>query len=142
MCFQIHRPKEHLCLLFLKLNESRNGIISFGVFSSKTKNAQILLKMKTLTRVRLRVKILYWTSKIIPDLWLLDLFCPIKINFHTPPYCTVTKIFFQSYSFHLIKAHFNDIHVNECRDSGQLGSRGALPRLYLWLQQLAISPWG
>ena len=29
-----------------------------------------------------------WTSKIIPDLWLLDLFCLIKNNFHTPPYCT------------------------------------------------------
>ena len=27
-----------------------------------------------------------WTSKIIPDLWLLDLFSLIKTNFHTPPY--------------------------------------------------------
>ena len=24
-------------------------------------------------------------TKIIPDLWLLDLFCPVKQNFHTPP---------------------------------------------------------
>ena len=30
-----------------------------------------------------------WTSKIIPDLGLLDLFCPIKKKIHTPPYCTV-----------------------------------------------------
>ena len=28
-----------------------------------------------------------WTSKIIPDLWLLDLFCLIKKKFYTPPYC-------------------------------------------------------
>ena len=28
-----------------------------------------------------------WTSKIIPDLWLLDLFCPIKKKFLTSPYC-------------------------------------------------------
>ena len=34
-------------------------------------------------------KIWIWTSKIIPDLWLVDLFWPIKKNFHTPPpYCT------------------------------------------------------
>ena len=26
-----------------------------------------------------------WTFKIIPDLWLLDLFCLIKKNVHTPP---------------------------------------------------------
>ena len=30
-------------------------------------------------------KIWIWTSKIIPDLWLVDLFWPIKKNFHTPP---------------------------------------------------------
>ena len=43
--------------------------------------------MKTLTRVpKLRI----WTSKIMPDLWLLALFCPIKKKFHTPPYCLVT----------------------------------------------------
>ena len=24
----------------------------------------------------------------MPDLWLVDLFCPIKKKFHTPPYCT------------------------------------------------------
>ena len=46
-------------------------------------------KMKTLTRVHRRaLKFWNWTSKIIPDLWLLDLFCPIKTNFYTPPYCT------------------------------------------------------
>ena len=28
-------------------------------------------------------------AKIIPDLWLVDLFWPIKENFHTPPYCLV-----------------------------------------------------
>lgn len=33
-----------------------------------------------------------WTSKIMPDLWLLDLFCPIKKNVHTPPYCTVYSL--------------------------------------------------
>ena len=27
-------------------------------------------------------------AEIMPDLWLVDLFCPIKINFHTPPYCS------------------------------------------------------
>ena len=37
--------------------------------------------MKTLTRVRLRVlKLRIWTSKIMLDLWLLDLYCPIKKN--------------------------------------------------------------
>ena len=41
------------------------------------------LKMKTLTRVP---KFWIWTSKIMPDLWLLALFCPIKKKFHTPPY--------------------------------------------------------
>ena len=35
----------------------------------------IFLKMKTLTRVP---KFWIWTSKIIPDLCLLDLFCPTK----------------------------------------------------------------
>ena len=29
-------------------------------------------------------KLRIWTSKIMPD---LDLFCPIKKKFHTPPYC-------------------------------------------------------
>ena len=27
-----------------------------------------------------------WTYKIMPDLWLVDLFCLIKKKFHTPPY--------------------------------------------------------
>ena len=31
-------------------------------------------------------KLWIWTSKIMPDLWLLDLFCPIKKKNHTPPY--------------------------------------------------------
>ena len=30
-------------------------------------------------------KLRIWTSKIMPDLWLVDLFCPIKKKFHTPP---------------------------------------------------------
>ena len=34
-------------------------------------------------------KLLIWTSKIMPEFWLLDLFCPIKKKFHTPPYWTV-----------------------------------------------------
>ena len=34
-------------------------------------------------------KIWIWTSKIIHDLWLVDLFWPIKKKFHTPHYCTV-----------------------------------------------------
>ena len=33
-------------------------------------------------------KIQIWTFKIIPDLWLVDLFWLIKKNFHTPPYWT------------------------------------------------------
>ena len=41
------------------------------------------LKMKTLTHAP---KIWICTSKIIPDLWLVDLFWPIKKKFHTPPY--------------------------------------------------------
>ena len=46
------------------------------------------MKMKTLTRVRRRApKFRIWTSKIMPDLWLVALFCPIKKKFHTPPYC-------------------------------------------------------
>ena len=47
--------------------------------------------MKALTRVRRRAtKLRIWTSKIMPNLWLLDLFSPInKKKFHTPPYCTV-----------------------------------------------------
>ena len=32
------------------------------------------------------LKFWIWTSKIMPDLWLVDLFCPIKKYFHTPPY--------------------------------------------------------
>ena len=53
--------------------------------------------MKTLTRVRRRAprarraEIWIWTSKIMPDLWLVDLFCPIKKNFHTPPYWVVDR---------------------------------------------------
>ena len=31
-----------------------------------------------------------WTSKIMPDLWLVDLFCPIKKKFHTPPYYAIS----------------------------------------------------
>ena len=30
-------------------------------------------------------KLWIWTSKIMPDLLLLDLFCPIKTKFHTHP---------------------------------------------------------
>ena len=30
-----------------------------------------------------------WTSKIMHDLWLVDLFCLIKKKFQPPPYCTV-----------------------------------------------------
>ena len=55
--------------------------------------------MKTLTRVRrcaLRArapKFRIWTSKIMLDLWLGALFCPIKKKFHTPPYCPGVKKF-------------------------------------------------
>ena len=43
--------------------------------------------MKTLTHVRRRApKLWVWTSKIMPNLQLLYLFCPIKNKFHTPPY--------------------------------------------------------
>ena len=48
--------------------------------------------MKTLMRVRWRPpsahapKFWIWTYKIMPDLWLVDLFCLIKKKFHTPPY--------------------------------------------------------
>ena len=51
--------------------------------------------MKTLTRVRRRAprarapKLRITTSKIMPDLWLCALFCPIQKKFHTPPYYTV-----------------------------------------------------
>ena len=53
------------------------------------------LKMKTLTPVRQRAhspKIGIWTSKIIPHLWLVDLFWPIKKKFHTKPYCTCMNL--------------------------------------------------
>ena len=38
-----------------------------------------------------------WTSKTIPDLWLIDLFCPIIKNFHTPPYCTLYSVQYMDY---------------------------------------------
>ena len=40
----------------------------------------------------------FWnlTSKIIPDLWLLDLFCPINTNFHTSPYTVLSRSSFIS----------------------------------------------
>ena len=37
-------------------------------------------------------KIWIWTSKIIHDLWLVDLFWPIKKKFHTPHYCTANTL--------------------------------------------------
>ena len=49
--------------------------------------------MKTLTRVR-APKFRIWTSKIMPDLWLVALFCPIKKKFHTPPYSTYASLTF------------------------------------------------
>ena len=50
------------------------------------------LKMKTLMRFRWRTrKIWIWTSKIIPDIWLVDLFWPIKKNstLHPTVYCSL-----------------------------------------------------
>ena len=49
-------------------------------------------------------KYLSWTSKIIPDLWLLYLFCPIKKMFHTPPYWIV--------SVHLLYIHGLDTFLS------------------------------
>ena len=49
--------------------------------------------MKTLTPLARELKFGIWTSKIMPDLWLVDLFFPIKKNFHTSPYCTVQDVF-------------------------------------------------
>ena len=46
-------------------------------------------KMKTLTHVRRRERLKFGFG-----LWLVDLFWPIKQNFHTPPYCTVKKMFY------------------------------------------------
>ena len=37
-------------------------------------------------------KVWNWTSNIIPDLWLLDLFCPIKKKFNPPPNKCILKI--------------------------------------------------
>ena len=50
------------------------------------------LKMKTLTRMMrwCAPKIWIQTFKIIPDLWLVDLFWRIKKNVHTPPYWAQT----------------------------------------------------
>ena len=83
--------KSNLKFAFLHLFSNVKGS-SMQIF---TKNINIwapwnILKIKTLTHVRRRApKFWNWTSKIIPELWLLDLFCPIKKNFHTPPYCTM-----------------------------------------------------
>ena len=73
-------------LLFLKLIQSRNTKkkILEG-FSSKTKNA--LWLSCSGARLAPALKIWIWTSKIIPDLWLVNLFWPIKKKFHTPPKC-------------------------------------------------------
>ena len=53
------------------------------------------LKMKTLTHLRWRTpgtpKLWIWTSKILPDLWLLDLFCPIQKISTLHPNVHVTK---------------------------------------------------
>ena len=52
--------------------------------------------MKALTQVRRRGRVRVpkfwnWISKIIPDLWLLELFCPIKKKF---PHSTLIRIHF------------------------------------------------
>ena len=76
---------------FLKLKLKKK----FCKFSNKNINIWAhwnFFEMKNLTRVRRCVPIFQiWTFKIIPDLWLLDLFCPIKKKIHTPPYLVGTQ---------------------------------------------------
>ena len=75
-----HEDKFFLCLFFNIKKASCQ-------FSQKNINIWVpwnFLKMKTLVR-NLGIRLL----KIIPDLWLLDLFCPIKKKFQTPPYCVL-----------------------------------------------------
>ena len=36
-----------------------------------------------------------WTSGVVPDLWLVALFCPIKKEFHTPPYCVCNVLWYE-----------------------------------------------
>ena len=128
-----------MCLLFLKLNQSRNTKKQFfwGVFLQKPKTRffegenKIVLKLKFQIRIsalvfyckrKLRTnfhtkilifkppgifwkwnlwracasthppKFWIWTSKIMPDLWLVDLLCLIKKKFHTSPYYRVPPV--------------------------------------------------
>ena len=61
-------------------------------------------KIKTLTRMRRAhtLKIWLWTSEIIPALWLVVLYWPIKKDFHTPPYCTVYNVHSSTYSYSIL----------------------------------------
>ena len=54
----------------------------------------------------------------MPDLWLVDLFCPIKKNFHTPPLYTALKT-------RLLDAHqLTDYQrVDQLLKMGDLGAR-------------------
>ena len=100
--FSKYQLKEHLCVYcfksWIKADKWRN--ISLGGFSLKTKKTVFRIwnlgpfgikTIKTLTHMRRAhtPKIWLWTSEIIPDLWLVDLYWPIKKDFHIPHYCTV-----------------------------------------------------
>ena len=65
--------------------------------------------MKTL--VRMFAKFWIWASKIIPDLWLLDLFWPIKKKFHTLPYYTVTYMVYLASEFSIGREAKNNLNL-------------------------------
>ena len=51
-----------------------------------------------------------WTSKIVPDLWLLDLFCPIKkISTLHPPFFNGYQ---KSHELQYVKVEFSNIFIN------------------------------
>ena len=80
------------CTLELKFwNWTLKSYLTFGYLTCsvrKKKKIPHSTQMYSSPSARL-LKFWICTSKIIPDLWLVDLFWPIKKNFHTPPYCTL-----------------------------------------------------
>ena len=78
------RHKYQFCIFEFVLYCKRKPLANFHKKNIDIWGPWNFLKMKTLTHVHRRVlgarapKLWIWISKIMPDLWSVDLFCPIK----------------------------------------------------------------
>ena len=99
--FSFKNNKHTIVILFGIFENALKKVINrqkrhFGHFWKLITFFSCILKNTDLNNILDWPKFWIWTSKIMPDLWLVDLFCPIKKNFHTPPYCAVKNDYAQS----------------------------------------------